>query len=211
MTVYFPEDKLKDQLVERGIRNPEVLRAIRVVPREEFVNPESRGIAYEDRPIPIGYGQTISQPYIVALMTELADVARGDRVLEVGTGCGYQTAVLAQLADQVYSVEIVAELSARAEKVLDAVGVSNVQLRVCDGWEGWPEKAPFDVILVAAAPPEIPPRLIEQLAEGGRLVIPVGEDRQVLKLLVKENGDLVEKRNFAVRFVPLVKNPTSIA
>lgn len=206
MADYFPEEKIQRQLVERGIRDPKVLKAIRSVPREEFVNPESRGIAYDDRPIPIGYGQTISQPYIVALMTELAAIRRGDRILEVGTGCGYQTAVLARLSDQVYSVEIVPELSSRAEGTLEAVGVGNVQLRVCDGWEGWPEKAPFDVILVAAAPPEVPPKLIEQLAEGGRLVIPVGEERQRLKVLIKENGRIIEKDNIPVRFVPLVRS-----
>lgn len=208
MVDVFPEEKIKKQLIERGIHSENVLAAMRVVPREEFVNLESRAMAYDDRPIPIGFGQTISQPYIVALMTELAEVERKDRVLEVGTGCGYQTAVLAQLASEIYSVEIVPELSARAERTLHKIGIENVQLRVCDGWEGWSEKSPFDVILVAAAPPEIPPRLVEQLAEGGRLIIPVGEDEQWLKVLVKERGQVVEKDSIPVRFVPLVRAKT---
>jgi protein-L-isoaspartate(D-aspartate) O-methyltransferase len=177
---------------------------MRKVPRHLFVSPEERAHAYEDHPLPIGGSQTISQPYIVALMTELAGGKPGDRVLEIGTGSGYQAAVLAELGAEVYGIEIVEPLATRAGETLRRLGYDGVQVRHGDGYGGWPEAAPFAAIVVTAAPPEVPPALVEQLAPGGRLVIPVGETEQELRLLVKTPAGLETRLVVPVRFVPMV-------
>ncbi|MEF8822527.1 MAG: protein-L-isoaspartate(D-aspartate) O-methyltransferase [Desulfohalobiaceae bacterium] len=192
------------QIEGRGIDDPHVLRAMEKVRRHLFVPEGFRSAAYDDRPLPIGQGQTISQPYIVALMTELAEVRSGDRVLEVGTGSGYQAAVLAELAESVYTVEIVEELAKTARNRLDKLGYDNVHVRMGDGFRGWPEHAPFDAVVVTAAPPEIPGPLKEQLAPGGRLVIPVGKGWQELKVVEKAaDGTLKKTTVIPVQFVPM--------
>jgi len=191
----------------RASLSARVMDAIAKVPRHEFVPAADRRDAYANRPLPIGMGQTISQPFIVALMTDLMDVKPGDRVLEIGTGSGYQAAVLAEIVKQVYTIEIVEALGREARKNLDALGYRNVEVRVGDGYKGWPEKAPFDAIVVTAAAPRIPQALIDQLKPGGRLVIPVGErwELQHLLLLVRNADGSVERKNvLPVRFVPLV-------
>jgi protein-L-isoaspartate(D-aspartate) O-methyltransferase len=194
-----------DQIRARGVGDPRVLAAMARVPREQFVPAELRHEAYDDRPLPIGRGQTISQPYIVAYMTEALKLEPAHRVLEIGTGCGYQTAVLAEIAHEVYSIEVIGELASRARGTLDALGYKNVEVRAGDGHNGWPEHAPFDRILVAAAPREIPPALIQQLVEGGILVIPVGVDEQELRV-VQKHGDRIDLlATLPVRFVPMVK------
>ena len=186
--------------------DPAVMAAMGRVPRHEFVPPTLRYRAYENRPLPIGMDQTISQPYIVALMTDLLRPRPDDRVLEVGTGSGYQAAVLAELVGHVYTIEIVPELGERARETLERLGYRNVTVRVGDGYLGWPEHAPFDGVIVTAAPTEVPPPLIEQLKVGGRLVIPVGEPWTGQELLVYEkqaDGSLTRKRVLPVAFVPL--------
>lgn len=201
---------VRDQIEARGVRDPQVLRAMRTVERHRFVPPECVPNAHEDHPLPIGYGQTISQPLIVAYMTEKARVEPTDRVLEVGTGSGYQAAVLSLLAKEVYTVEILEPLALEAENRLKKLGYANVTCRVGDGWKGWPEKAPFDVILVTAAPPEVPPDLVKQLAPGGRMVVPVGEtgDTQELTLVTRDEAGQVRSESLLpVRFVPLVHGP----
>jgi len=192
----------------RTALSPCVRRAMLSVPRERFVPPELAARAYENRPLPIGQGQTISQPFIVALMTELLEPQPGDVMLEVGTGSGYQAAVLAACVKRVYSIEILAPLAERGRAALDAAGVRNVETRVGDGYLGWPEAAPFDGIVVTAAPDHVPPALIAQLAPGGRLVIPVGPvlAGQDLLLIRKEaDGRTVKRSTIAVRFVPLTR------
>jgi protein-L-isoaspartate(D-aspartate) O-methyltransferase len=194
-----------EQIEARGIADPRVLAAMRAVPRHEFVPADERAHAYEDRPLPIGDGQTISQPYIVALMTELAAVGPGSKVLEVGTGSGYQAAVLAACGAEVYSVEIVAALAKRAARDLARLGIEKVHVRSGDGYAGWPEAAPFDAIVVTAAAPHVPPALIEQLRIGARLVIPLGETWQEQRLQVHtRTRDGVEVHDVVpVRFVPM--------
>jgi protein-L-isoaspartate(D-aspartate) O-methyltransferase len=189
----------------RGVRDPEVLRAMRTVPRHEFVLPEYLNRAYGDYPLPIGYGQTISQPYIVAVMTELLRLKRGDRVLEIGTGSGYQAAILAELTDEVYSVEIIEELYQRATETLNRLGYSKVKTKHADGYYGWEEYAPYDAIIVTCAPDHIPQPLINQLKDGGRLVIPVGPPGgyQTLWLIEKHGEQTVAKEIMGVVFVPL--------
>ena len=185
---------------------PEVMAAMARVPRHEFIPEERRTYAYENRPLPIGSGQTISQPYIVALMTDLAGVNRDSVVLEVGTRSGYQAAVLAELAGQVYTIEIIEELGRNAAKLLQRLGYNNVTVRIGDGYHGWPEQGPFDAILVTAAPEKIPEPLLEQLAPGGRLIIPVGGryDVQSLQVVEKDrSGRLHTKPVLPVGFVPL--------
>jgi protein-L-isoaspartate(D-aspartate) O-methyltransferase len=185
-----------------------VRRAIASVARERFVPPHLAAASYENRPLPIGEGQTISQPFIVALMTELLQPKSNHVVLEVGTGSGYQAAVLAECVAKVYSIEIVAALAQRAKVALDAVGYRNIETRIGDGYVGWPEAAPFDGIVVTAAPDHVPPRLVEQLKPGGRLVIPVGPHRWTQELLVIEagrDGRALTRRTIAVRFVPLTR------
>jgi len=198
---------VETQIRARGIADPAVLRALERVPRHRFVPPEYQPDAYGDHPLPIGHGQTISQPYIVALMTELLGVGPADRVLEIGTGCGYQTAVLAEIAAEVYSVEIIPQLAAAAEQRLHELGYRNVHLRRGDGHEGWPEHAPYGGIIVTAAAAEVPPPLLEQLAEGGRLAIPVGTrlGGQDLVVLEKKGARVVRTNYGGVLFVPLVR------
>ena len=196
------------QLRGRGISDQRVLRAMGSVPREKFVPKELRNSAYDDRPLPIGYGQTISQPFIVAFMTEQLQPKRSQRVLEIGTGSGYQAAVLSDLVAEVYTIEIVRPLAQRAEAVLRELGYKNVQVKAGDGYKGWPEHAPFDAIIVTAAPDHVPPPLVEQLKEGGRMIIPVGKSgSQKLYLLEKQNGQIQQTAVIPVRFVPLTREP----
>jgi len=188
----------------RNIRDPRVLAAMRRVARHEFVPLSQRAQAYEDHPLPIGFGQTISQPYIVAFMTEKLRLMATDRVLEIGGGCGYQTAVLAEMAQAICSLEIIPELARNAAEVLDRLGYDNTTVRVGDGHHGWPEKEPWDAILVACAPTYIPSPLVAQLKEGGRMVLPVGpEFHQELVLLEKRSGMLASETILPVRFVPM--------
>ena len=192
------------QLKTRGINDARVLAAMAKVPREEFVAPESRTASYEDGPLPIGYGQTISQPYIVAFMTEQLRPKPNDRVLEVGTGSGYQAAILAELVSEVYSIEIVEPLAKNAEATLQRLGYKNVHLKIGDGYKGWPEKGPFDAIIVTCAPDKVPQPLVDQLKDDGRMVIPVGDRfAQQLYLLEKKNGQLKQSATLPVRFVPM--------
>jgi len=206
----FGQRRLKmvqSQIEDRGISDPVVLAAMRRVARHLFVPEEIVDEAYEDRPLPIGYGQTISQPYIVGLMTELLNVKRGDKVLEVGTGSGYQAAVLAAIVDSVWTIEILAPLAKSAEERLKKLGYGNVAVRCGDGYAGWKEHAPFDAIIVTAAAEQIPPPLIEQLKDGGRMVIPVGPafSIQSLFLVEKQGGRITTHNVAAVRFVPMTK------
>jgi len=194
---------VEEQIAARGVRDPRVLAAMRRVPRHAFVPERWRGDAYADHPLPIGEAQTISQPYIVALMTELAAVAPGARVLEVGTGSGYQAAVLAELGADVYSVEIVEPLARQARARLDRLGYGRVHTRHGDGYQGWLEAAPFAAIVVTAAPPAVPPALLAQLAPGGRLVIPVGSGEQELQVHERTADGIRIRRVTPVRFVPM--------
>jgi protein-L-isoaspartate(D-aspartate) O-methyltransferase len=192
------------QLQARGIKDERVLTAMAKVPREEFVPVDARAEAYSDGPLPIGYDQTISQPYIVALMTENLRLKRSDRVLEIGSGSGYQAAILAELVADIYTIEIVEPLAKTAEATLQRLGYKNVHIKVGDGYKGWPEEAPFDAIIVTCAPENVPQPLTDQLKDGGRMVIPVGERfAQQLYLLEKRNGQLKESVTLPVRFVPM--------
>jgi protein-L-isoaspartate(D-aspartate) O-methyltransferase len=197
------ESMVERQVATRGIHDAAVLDALRSVPRHQFVPLPARGEAYSDRPLPIGFDQTISQPYIVALMTELAEVQPGDRVLEIGTGSGYQAAVLASMGCTVFTIEIVNPLAERAAETLERLGYGSIQVRAGDGYVGWPEEAPFDAILVTAAPPRIPQPLLDQLADGGHLVAPVGEDIQHLTVVTRAADDLNRRVVLPVRFVPM--------
>lgn len=194
---------VRAQIENRGVSDPDVLRAMRQVPRHRFVAEDLRSRAYDDYPLPIGYDQTISQPYIVAFMTELLELGAKDKVLEIGTGSGYQAAVLAELAAEVYTIEIVEPLAARARQVLEELGCDNVHVRAGDGYAGWPEKAPFDAIILTAAPPEIPQPLIDQLAVGGVLVAPVGDWDQELVVVRKDEHGITRREGLPVRFVPM--------
>ncbi|QER42198.1 protein-L-isoaspartate(D-aspartate) O-methyltransferase [Thermodesulfobacterium sp. TA1] len=199
------EKMVKSQIIARGIKDEKVLRAMLKVPRHLFVEEALRDQAYGDFPLPIGKGQTISQPYIVAFMTEALELKGKERVLEIGTGSGYQTAILAEIALWVYTIERDYELSEKAKKVLLSLGYKNISFKVGDGSLGWPEVAPFDAIIVTAASPQIPQPLIDQLAEGGRLVIPVGDEfSQILIKGIKKNGKLITQTLEPVRFVKLV-------
>ncbi|HMH46045.1 MAG TPA: protein-L-isoaspartate(D-aspartate) O-methyltransferase [Pyrinomonadaceae bacterium] len=205
----FPAQRqrmVQQQLIARGIKDGRVLATMEKVPREEFIPPESRSDSYEDGPLPIGYGQTISQPYIVAFMTEQLRLNPADRVLEIGTGSGYQAAVLAGLVADVYSIEIIEPLAKNAEATLQRLGCDNVRVKLGDGYKGWPEEAPFDAIIVTCAPDKVPQALIDQLKEGGRMVIPVGERfAQELYLLEKKNGQVKQSVTLPVRFVPMAR------
>jgi len=196
-----------EQIEARGIRDPRVLTALLRVPRHRFVPTDLAADAYRDHPLPIGHGQTISQPYIVAYMTEALELRPSDKVLEIGTGSGYQAAVLAEAADEVFSVEIVADLADRATRLLRDLGYANVRVRHADGYAGWPEHAPFDAIMVTAAPDHVPEPLVQQLASGGRMIIPVGAGDQELRVIRKTEQGLVERSTIPVRFVPFTRNP----
>lgn len=199
-------ERLAEELRRRGIRDEPVLAAIAAVPRRAFLPAEEQRFADEDRPLPIGGGQTTSQPWLVAHMTSLLELHGGERVLEVGTGTGYQTAILARLCRALHSVELSPQLSARAAECLASIGAGPVELRVGDGGLGWPEHAPYDAILVAAAAPAVPPALLDQLAPGGRLVIPVGPPhgcQRLLRLRRRPDGGISEEELDDVRFVPL--------
>jgi protein-L-isoaspartate(D-aspartate) O-methyltransferase len=192
----------------RAVFSERVMAAMAKVPRHRFVSAAYGALSYANRPLPIGHGQTISQPYIVALMTELLDVKPGDSVLEIGTGSGYQAAVLAELVHRVYTIEIIEPIGKNAAALLLQLGYRNVETRIGDGYMGWPERAPFDAIIVTAAAPRIPPALVEQLRPGGRMVIPVGAegDVQFLHVMVKQaDGSIAARRSLPVRFVPLTR------
>ncbi len=196
---------LEEQIIRRGVKDPRVLRALETVPRHEFVPREHQTRAYGDYPLPIGEEQTISQPYIVALMSELAGVGPGSKVFEVGTGSGYQAAVLAEMGAEVYSVEIVPKLAGRAAQTLERLGYAGkVHTKTGDGYAGWPEAAPFDAIILTAAPPKIPEPLLLQLKVGGRLVAPVGDEYQELKTVTRTDTNVWEEKPvIPVRFVPM--------
>ena len=194
---------VEHQIAGRGIDDARVLAAMRRVPRHEFVPADVRRAAYEDRPLPIGWEQTISQPYIVALMTAALDLDGHERVLEIGTGSGYQAAVLAELVPEVYSIEIVPELAARARTTLQRLGYARVQVRCGDGYRGWPEAAPFDAIVVTASPEHVPEPLVQQLRPGGRMVLPVGGGQQMLLRLERTEHGVESDTLAAVRFVPM--------
>ena len=197
---------VEQQLKGRGIQDERVLAAMAKVPREEFIPVDARADAYEDGPLPIGYDQTISQPYIVAFMTEQLRPKSSDRVLEIGSGSGYQAAVLAELVADVYTIDIIEPLAKTAEATLQRLGYKNVHIKVGDGYKGWPEEAPFDAIIVTCAPEKVPQPLVDQLKDGGRMVIPVGERfAQQLYLLEKKNGQLKESATLPVRFVPMLR------
>jgi len=197
------EEMVRTTIEARGIADPVVLRAMRAVPRHAFVPEPLRPHAYDDRPLPIGEEQTISQPYIVALMTALGQVRKGDRVLEVGTGSGYQAAVLAEIGAEVRTIEIIPSLAAQARAALESAGYSGIEYRVGDGYRGWPEAAPFDAIIVTAAPGHVPQPLVDQLGTGGRLVIPVGDVYQELKVITRTDEGISERTVIPVRFVPM--------
>lgn len=194
------------QIRARGIRDPRVLAAMERVPRHLFVRDADRGMAYGDHPLAVGFGQTISQPYIVAYMTDELALPVGARVLEVGTGSGYQTAVLAELADEVYTIEIVPELAEQSARLLESLGYTNIHARFGDGYAGWPERAPFDGIIVTAAPDHIPPPLMTQLAIGGHIAVPVGRGDQDLIVFTNTPQGLREKSRLPVRFVPMTRS-----
>ena len=198
---------VETQIVARDLRDAAVLRAMRRVPRHLFVPEDLRQFAYEDRPLPIGRGQTISQPYIVAYMSEALQLTPAHTVLEIGTGSGYQAAVLAEIVRQVYSIEIIPNLAETAREALARAGYRNVEVRTGNGYLGWPERAPFDRIIVTAAPPEIPQALVDQLAVGGIMVVPVGTSHQEIVVVTKTPDGATEKRTIEVRFVPMVSNP----
>jgi protein-L-isoaspartate(D-aspartate) O-methyltransferase len=199
------ESMVSTQIKSRGIKDARVLEAMEKVPRHVFVPENMRKFAYNDEPLPIGKGQTISQPYIVAYMTEILQLSSEEKVLEVGTGSGYQAAVLAEIAKEVFTVEIIDELSKNAQEVLQAEGYTNIHFRVSDGACGWEKNAPYDAIMVTAAPPEVPRALQDQLKIGGRMVVPVGDAFQELVLIVREKNRFKKKKLLPVRFVPLVK------
>lgn len=201
------ERMIETQIRARDVRTAEVLEAMRRVPRHLFVPSDLRQFAYDDRPLPIGRGQTISQPYIVAYMTEALQVTPAHTVLEIGTGSGYQAAVLANIVKQVYSIEIVPDLAGSARRALAEAGYRNVEVRTGNGYRGWQERAPFDRIIVTAAPPEIPQPLVDQLAIGGIMVVPVGTSHQEIVVITKTPGGATEKRTIEVRFVPMVSKP----
>ena len=197
------QEMIDDQLRRRGIDDPKVLAAVAEVPRHRFVPTEYRAEAYGDHPLPIGRGQTISQPYIVALMAQVLEARPGQRVLEIGTGSGYNAAVLSKLFDRVYSIEIVEPLGRRAAATLAELGYDNVEVRIGDGYAGWPEEAPFDAVILTAAPPEVPDALLGQVAMGGRLVAPLGVEEQKLVVLTRTPRGWQRREILPVRFVPM--------
>lgn len=200
--------KLVGQLKSQGVTSKPVLDALLKVPRHKFIPPSYRHLAYENRPLPIGHEQTISQPFIVGYMTEAAEIAPGERVLEIGTGSGYQAAVLAELAKEVYTIEIIPPLAESARTLLSELGYRNVQVKTGNGYEGWAEHAPFDAIVVTAAPEQVPKALVDQLAVRGKMVIPVGSAFQEMVIITKSETGVVERRTIPVRFVPMTGKPT---
>lgn len=205
------EQMVREQIAERGVRDTAVLRAMRTVPRHRFVPEAPPDAAYRDSPLPIGHGQTISQPFMVAFMAAAADLRPEDRVLEIGTGSGYGAAVLAELAGDVYTIEIVPELAERARRALATTGYDDVHVRTGNGWLGWPEHAPYDAIVVTAAPERVPEALVEQLVVGGTLVVPLGTVWQTLRVLRKTPAGIEEEASIPVRFVPMVAEPPDTA
>lgn len=201
------ERKARLELIQRHIepevRDQRVIAAMKKVPRHLFVPEEFRRWAYDDRPLPVGHGQTISQPYIVAYMTEALRLSGKERVLEIGTGSGYQAAILAELAKEVYTIEIIEALGQRAKATLEALGYKNIKVRIGDGYRGWPEASPFDAIMLTAAPEEVPPPLLEQLADGGRLIAPVGGRSQQLVLYERHGNRISARELIPVIFVPM--------
>jgi len=197
------EKMVETQIEARGVKDPRVLSALLKIERHRFVPEKYLDSAYSDQPLPIGEGQTISQPYIVALMTELLELKGNEQVLEIGTGSGYQAAILAELAKEVYTIEIIGPLASRAKEKLSELGYQNVKVKAGDGYLGWPEAAPFDAIIVTAAPDHIPNPLIEQLKEGGRMVVPVGTHTQELKKIIKRFGKMETIDVIPVLFVPM--------
>ena len=205
------EGMVKNQLMAGGITNADVLKAMSDVPRHEFVPAAMRPFAYMNGPLPIGHGQTISQPFIVAYMTQALELTKEDRVLEIGTGSGYQAAILGKLCKAVYTIEIVPELAHSSQQLLARLGFENVHVKAGDGYLGWPEKAPFDAIIVTCAPDHVPEPLVNQLKEGGRLIIPIGEQGTVqqLVLLRKKEGKVLKENKLDVRFVPMTGQATN--
>ncbi len=198
------EHMVKDQISRRGVKSVKVLKAMKEIPRHLFVPSNLVEMAYNDHPLPIGHGQTISQPYIVGVMTELLQAKEGDKVLEIGAGSGYQAAVLSKIGVMVYTIEIVRPLAVTGEERLKKLGYKNVHVKWGDGYKGWPEQAPFDGIIVTAAPDEVPQALVEQLKVGGRMVIPVGASNQELLVITKTDKGIKKESIFPVRFVPMV-------
>ena len=199
---------VSEQLKARNIRSEAVLLAMRSIPRHLFVPENLQKHAYEDSPLPIGFGQTISQPYIVAYMSEQLKPHRGMKLLEIGTGSGYQSAILSYLGCEVYTVELLEELALNAEKVFKTLNLTGIKVKHANGYSGWPEESPFDAIILTAAPEKIPEKLLEQLGEGGKMILPVGPAHSVqyLKLVTKQNGKAIERELLPVRFVPMVNS-----
>lgn len=197
---------VKEQIIARGVKDTRVLNAMKKVPRHLFVTSKNRIFSYGDFPLSIGEGQTISQPYIVAFMTESLKLTGDDKVLEIGTGSGYQAAILAELARAVYTIEIIPTLGERAQQTLNALGYKNIHVKIGDGYNGWPEMAPFDAVIVTCAPEKIPVALVEQLREGGRMIIPVGKEGSIQKLVkaTKKGGKIETRKEMDVRFVPMI-------
>ena len=195
---------VETQIAARGVKNPDVIRVMKNTPRHLFIPEHLRESAYNDSPLPIGSGQTISQPYVVALMTEYLGLSGKEKVLEIGTGSGYQAAVLSQLVDTCYSIEVVEELARESSELLETLNYSNVIVKWGDGYKGWPKHAPFDRIIITAAPPTIPEKLVEQLAVGGRMILPVGRHSQDLILITKTSRGISKKSIIPVRFVPMI-------
>jgi len=202
------EAMISNQIVSRGIKDIKVIEAFRKVPRHLFVPESSRDAAYDDRPLPIGKGQTISQPYIVAFMTQALNLSLEDTVLEIGTGSGYQAAILAETVREVFTIEIIPGLGEAARERLKKMGYKNIFVKIGDGYKGWPEQAPFDGIIVTCAPEKVPQSLVDQLAKGGRMIIPVGEKRGIQKLVLirKEKSMVIKKEVMDVLFVPMVRH-----
>lgn len=194
---------VEEQIVSRGIKQEDLINAMLEVPRHEFVPENWKDYSYSDGPLPIGEGQTISQPYIVAIMTELLNVKKGDKVLEIGTGSGYQAAVLSRMGCEVYTVEIVGKLTENAKKIIQELGYENIHFKVGDGYEGWKENSPYDAVIVTASPPKIPQPLLEQLKVGGKMVMPVGYDHQELELITRTETGSDIKDIIPVAFVPM--------
>ena len=194
---------VEDQICDRGIKDKRVLAAMSKVPRHQFIESSWRDLAYRDRPLPLSHNQTISQPYIVAYMTEAAKISPEDKVLEIGTGCGYQAAILAEVAQQVYSIERISQLAQEARQTLSKLGYDNIEVKTGDGYQGWIEHALYDAIIVTAAPDNIPQTLLDQLAVNGKMVIPVGKWHQEIFVLTKTEDQIIQERTIPVRFVPM--------